>query len=50
MATYFAAALSVVSVLQVSTSGGKIFWLFESGYTSFEFSGPSSIRVTMPLS
>lgn len=29
---YFGAALSVVSVLQLFTSEGKIFWLFESGY------------------
>jgi O-antigen ligase len=30
---YFGAALSVVSVLQLFTSRGKLFWLFESGYT-----------------
>ena len=29
---YFAFALSAVSTLQMFTSGGKIFWLFPSGY------------------
>ena len=32
---YFAAALSVLATLQMFTSGGKIFWLFPSGYTDF---------------
>ena len=32
---YFATALSVLATLQVFTSGGKIFWLFPSGYTDF---------------
>lgn len=31
----FAAALSVLATLQLFTSGGKIFWLFPSGYTDF---------------
>ena len=30
---YFGAALSVISTLQLFTSGGKIFWLFPSGYS-----------------
>ncbi|HVN05620.1 MAG TPA: O-antigen ligase family protein [Bryobacteraceae bacterium] len=34
-ALYFGFALSVVSTLQMFTSGGKIFWLFPSGYTDF---------------
>lgn len=32
-ALYFGFALSVVSTLQMFTSGGRIFWLFPSGYT-----------------
>ena len=32
---YFGCALSVVSTIQMFTSGGKIFWIFPSGYTSF---------------
>ena len=31
----FGAGLSVLSTLQMFTSGGKIFWLFPSGYTDF---------------
>lgn len=31
-ALYFAFALSVLSTVQMFTSGGKIFWLFRSGY------------------
>ena len=32
-ALYFGCALSVVATVQMFTSGGKIFWLFPSGYT-----------------
>jgi len=32
-ALYFGAALSVLSTVQMFTSGGKIFWIFPSGYT-----------------
>jgi hypothetical protein len=32
-ALYFGAGLSVLSTVQMFTSGGKIFWLFPSGYT-----------------
>jgi O-antigen ligase len=32
---YFGFGLSVLSVLQMFTSGGKIFWLFPSGYPDF---------------
>ena len=32
---YFGFALSILSTLQMFTSGGKIFWLFPSGYTDF---------------
>ena len=31
----FAAALSVISTVQMFTSGGKVFWLFPTGYTDF---------------
>ena len=34
-ALYFGFALSVLSTLQMFTSGGKIFWLFPSGYADF---------------
>ena len=34
-ALYFGFALSVLSTVQMFTSGGKIFWLFPSGYTDF---------------
>lgn len=34
-AVYFGFGLSVLSTLQMFTSGGKIFWLFPSGYTDF---------------
>jgi O-antigen ligase len=34
-ALYFGAALSVLSTVQMFTSGGKIFWLFPSGYTDY---------------
>ncbi|HLY20312.1 MAG TPA: O-antigen ligase family protein, partial [Bryobacteraceae bacterium] len=32
---YFGFGLSVFAVVQMFTSGGKIFWLFPSGYTNF---------------
>jgi len=32
---YFGFALCVVSTVQMFTSGGKIFWVFPSGYTDF---------------
>jgi len=32
-ALYFGAGLSVLATVQMFTSGGKIFWLFPSGYT-----------------
>ena len=32
-AVYFGAGLSVLATVQMFTSGGKIFWLFPSGYT-----------------
>jgi O-antigen ligase len=34
-ALYFGCGLSVLSTVQMFTSGGKIFWLFPSGYTDF---------------
>jgi O-antigen ligase len=34
-AVYFGFALSVLSTVQMFTSGGKIFWLFPSGYPDF---------------
>jgi O-antigen ligase len=34
-ALYFGCGLSVLSAVQMFTSGGKIFWLFPSGYTDF---------------
>jgi hypothetical protein len=34
-ALYFSFALSVISSLQMFTSGGKVFWLFESGYQNY---------------
>jgi len=34
-ALYFGFALSILSTVQMFTSGGKIFWLFPSGYTDF---------------
>jgi O-antigen ligase len=34
-ALYFGFALSVFSTIQMFTSGGKIFWLFPSGYPDF---------------
>jgi len=34
-AVYFGFALSVLATVQMFTSGGKIFWLFPSGYTDF---------------
>jgi O-antigen ligase len=36
---YFAGILTMVAVLQNFTSGGRIFWLFPSGYEDFVF-GP----------
>jgi O-antigen ligase len=53
---YFAAALSVVSTLQMFTSGGRVFWLFPSGYTDFVL-GPfvyrnqyaAFIELTLPI-
>lgn len=32
---YFGVAVSIVSTVQTFTSGGKIFWLFPSGYSDF---------------
>jgi O-antigen ligase len=32
---YFGAAVSVLATVQMFTSGGKIFWLFPSGYSDF---------------
>ena len=32
---YFGAALAVVATVQTFTSGGKVFWLFPSGYADF---------------
>ena len=32
---HFGFALSVLSTLQMFTSGGKVFWFFPSGYTAF---------------
>ncbi len=32
---YFGVGLSVISTLQMFTSGGKIFWIFPSGYSDF---------------
>jgi O-antigen ligase len=34
-ALYFGFGLSVISTVQMFTSGGKIFWLFPSGYTDY---------------
>jgi len=34
-ALYFGFGLSVLSTIQMFTSGGKIFWLFPSGYTDY---------------
>jgi O-antigen ligase len=34
-AVYFGFGLSVLSTLQMFTAGGRIFWLFSSGYTDF---------------
>jgi len=34
-ALYFGFALSVLSTVQLLTSGGRIFWLFPSGHTAF---------------
>jgi O-antigen ligase len=34
-ALYFGFGLSVLSTVQMFTSGGKIFWLFPSGYTDY---------------
>ena len=34
-AMYFGFGLSVLSTVQMFTSGGKIFWLFPSGYTDY---------------
>jgi O-antigen ligase len=34
-ALYFGFGLSVVATVQMFTSGGKIFWLFASGYSDF---------------
>jgi hypothetical protein len=53
---YFAFGLSVVATLQMFTSGGKIFWLFASGYTDFVL-GPfvyrnqyaAFIELTLPV-
>jgi len=36
---WFGLAVSVIAVLQVFTSGGKVFWIFPSGYTDRVF-GP----------
>jgi hypothetical protein len=33
-ALYFGAVLSVLATVQMFTSGGKIFWIFPSGYTN----------------
>lgn len=33
LALYFAFAMSVLATTQYFTSGGKVFWLFPSGYT-----------------
>jgi hypothetical protein len=53
---YFSFGLSVVSLLQMFTSGGRIFWIFPSGYTDFVL-GPfvyqnqyaAFVELTMPL-
>jgi O-antigen ligase len=34
-ALYFGAGLTVLSTVQMFTSGGKFFWVFPSGYTDF---------------
>jgi O-antigen ligase len=42
-AVYFGFGLSVLSTMQMFTAGGKIFWLFPSGYTDFVM-GPFANR------
>jgi hypothetical protein len=42
-AVYFGFGLSVLSTVQMFTSGGKIFWLFPSGYTDYAL-GPFVYR------